>query len=61
MTDEKDILERLVDFDHCGNTATERFALRMDAWSEIRQLRAIISQMEDDAFNYGVERDLATP
>lgn len=34
-----DILHRLADFDGHGGTATERYAMRMDAWTEITQLR----------------------
>lgn len=34
----RDILERLVDFDGYGGTATERFTMRMDAWAEIVRL-----------------------
>ena len=40
MHDKADILERLVDFDRHGNTAIERFTMRMDAHAEIKRLRA---------------------
>lgn len=39
MTAERDIVERLVDFDHHGGTATELFTMRMDACHEIKRLR----------------------
>ena len=43
--DNRDIVERLVDFDHCGVTATERVKMRMDAWNEIRTLRAEVARL----------------
>lgn len=39
-----DILERLVDFDRHGITATERFTMRMDAWTEIKRLRQELTE-----------------
>jgi hypothetical protein len=39
VIDHRDILERLADFDHYGNTATERFEMRMQAYIEIKKLR----------------------
>lgn len=43
-----DLLERLVDFDHHGLTATERVAMRMEAWKEIKRLQAEIARSCDD-------------
>lgn len=40
-----DLIERLVDFDRCGNTATERFTLRMEAADEIKRLRRALEQI----------------
>lgn len=34
-----DIIERLMDFDHCGNTATDRVEMRESAAAEIFKLR----------------------
>jgi hypothetical protein len=49
--DHRDIVERLVDFDHCGGTATERVKMRMDAWNEIRTLRAEVARLRATALN----------
>jgi hypothetical protein len=51
----RDIVERLVDFDHCGVTATERLKMRMDAWNEILRLRAELAEWKQAA---GVEAGL---
>lgn len=40
MSDTRDIVDRLGDFDHYGNTATERFQMRMEAMVEIKKLRS---------------------
>jgi hypothetical protein len=40
----RDILDRLTDFDGHGGTATERFTMRMDAWSEIVKLRRELTE-----------------
>lgn len=39
----QDLLERLGDFDNHGVTATQRFAMRMDALMEIKRLRASLA------------------
>lgn len=46
MTDTRDIVERLGDFDHYGNTATERFQMRMEALVEIKKLRSRVEWFE---------------
>jgi hypothetical protein len=43
--DHRDIVERLVDFDGYGVTATERVKMRMDAWHEIRKLREEVERL----------------
>lgn len=44
--DTRDIAERLQDFDHYGNTATERFQMRLEAYVEIKKLRDRVSWLE---------------
>lgn len=39
MSKPRDIAELLQDFDHYGNTATERYTMRIDAYFEIMDLR----------------------
>lgn len=39
MKADADIVERLLDFDNCGNTATERYVMRAEAAAEIQNLR----------------------
>jgi HAMP domain-containing protein len=43
------LLERLVDFDGYGNTAIERFRMRMDAHDEIIRLQKEIGRLRDSA------------
>lgn len=46
---ERDIAERLGDFENCGGTATDRVKLRMDALYEIVRLRSEIKRLRDTA------------
>lgn len=46
MTDTRDIVERLGDFDHYDNIATERFQMRMKALVEIKKLRSRVEWFE---------------
>jgi hypothetical protein len=46
MTNNRDLLERLVDFDRHGVTATERFTMRMEAHGEIVRLRAALRNVQ---------------
>lgn len=52
-----DLIERLVDFDHCGNTATERFTLRMDALHEIKRLRGLLAYGTDTSAYRRIEKE----
>lgn len=42
MSEKRDIVDRLIDFENHGYTATERFTMRMDAAREIRCLRQLM-------------------
>ena len=42
-----DIMERLVDFDRWGLTATERFEMRMEAYEEIKRLRIEVQRQRE--------------
>jgi hypothetical protein len=46
---DRDIVEFLVDFDHYGNTATERFSMRMSAVTEIKKLRENVKRLRRSA------------
>lgn len=52
---DRDIVERLVDFDHYGNTATERFSMRMAAAQEIKKLRADVERLRRSAIGLPVK------
>lgn len=52
-----DLLERLVDFDRCGNTATERFTLRMEARDEIKRLRGLLAYGTDTSAYRRIEKE----
>jgi hypothetical protein len=43
-----DIIERLMDFDNCGNTAADRVNLRECAAIEIHKLRMALQEASDD-------------
>lgn len=44
--DRRDIVERLIDFDSHGNTAIERFTMRIDAVNEIEKIRERLKWLE---------------
>lgn len=56
MTETRDIVERLGDFDRHGNTAIERFKMRMDAMIEIKKLRERLAWLESTLKNGGGTR-----
>lgn len=48
MREKPTLLERLVDFERHGLTATERFEMRTEAWSTIRQLREANARLQNE-------------
>jgi hypothetical protein len=43
--EDRDIVEKLLDFDRYGVTATQRFSMRMKAADEIKALRAEVKRL----------------
>ena len=58
MRAKADILERLVDFERHGNTAIERFTMRMDAHAEIKRLRTELRSLNYRSITEGEESPL---
>jgi hypothetical protein len=45
--EDRDIVEKLLDFERYGVTATQRYGMRMRAAEEIRALRAEVKRLRD--------------
>jgi hypothetical protein len=45
----QDIVKKLLDFEHWGNTATERFTVRIEAADEIKRLRSELERETERA------------
>jgi hypothetical protein len=45
--EDRDIVEKLLDFDRYGVTATQRYSVRMGAAEEIKALRAEVKRLRE--------------